>query len=130
MSTTTTNFGLVKPELTDVTDITAMNPNWDLIDEKLYEVDGKSSKSTTAAVTLVNAAWDGNTLIFRNSAIKSEFQLIELLPASNITREQLEQLQAANIVGTSQAIGSITLTAFGEVPTIDIPVVFIIRGDV
>ena len=35
MSTTTTNLGLIKPELTDVADITAMNQNWDIIDENL-----------------------------------------------------------------------------------------------
>lgn len=35
MSTLTTNYGLVKPELTDVADITAMNVNWDTIDEQL-----------------------------------------------------------------------------------------------
>lgn len=35
MSTTTTNFGLIKPELTDVADITAMNENWDTIDAEL-----------------------------------------------------------------------------------------------
>lgn len=34
MSTTTTNLGLIKPELTDAADITAMNDNWDKIDEK------------------------------------------------------------------------------------------------
>ena len=38
MSTTTTNFGLVKPELTDAADITAMNPNWDTIDEELVNL--------------------------------------------------------------------------------------------
>lgn len=32
MSTTTTNLGLIKPELTDAADITAMNENWDRID--------------------------------------------------------------------------------------------------
>lgn len=37
MSTTTTNYGLVKPELTDAADITAMNPNWDTIDAELKE---------------------------------------------------------------------------------------------
>lgn len=37
MSTTTTNYGLVKPELTDAADITAMNENWDKIDEELKE---------------------------------------------------------------------------------------------
>lgn len=36
---TTTNYKLKKPELTDSPpDITVMNPNWDLVDEKLFEV--------------------------------------------------------------------------------------------
>lgn len=39
MSTTTTNYGLVKPELTDVADITATNENWDLIDAKLKNIE-------------------------------------------------------------------------------------------
>lgn len=35
MSTKTTNYELVKPDLTDAADITAMNQNWDKLDEKL-----------------------------------------------------------------------------------------------
>ena len=35
MSTTTTNLGLVKPEMTDAADITAMNGNWDKIDTNI-----------------------------------------------------------------------------------------------
>ncbi len=35
MSTTTSKYGLVKPALTDVPDITAMNPNWDTVDSQL-----------------------------------------------------------------------------------------------
>ena len=35
MSKTTTNYGLIKPELTDVADITATNENWDKIDAEL-----------------------------------------------------------------------------------------------
>lgn len=35
MSTSTTNLGLVKPGLLDLPDITAINPNWDLIDSIL-----------------------------------------------------------------------------------------------
>lgn len=38
MSTSTTNYNLVKPALTDTADITAMNPNWDTIDTKLKEL--------------------------------------------------------------------------------------------
>lgn len=35
MSTTTTNYGLIKPDLNDPADITAFNTNWDKIDENL-----------------------------------------------------------------------------------------------
>lgn len=35
MSTTTTKLGLVKPEMTDAADITAMNENWDKIDTNI-----------------------------------------------------------------------------------------------
>lgn len=44
MSTTTTKFGLIKPELTDTADITALNTNWDKIDEAL----GNSNEPVTA----------------------------------------------------------------------------------
>lgn len=40
MSKTTTNYGLIKPELTDAADITAMNKNWDTIDTKIAELSG------------------------------------------------------------------------------------------
>ena len=36
MSTTTTNFGLIKLELSDPADITAINENWDNLDELLH----------------------------------------------------------------------------------------------
>lgn len=35
MSTSTTNLGLVKPEMTDAANITAMNGNWDAIDTNI-----------------------------------------------------------------------------------------------
>ena len=38
MSTKTKNYGLIKPELKDAADITAMNENWDKIDEALNGV--------------------------------------------------------------------------------------------
>ena len=43
MSTTTTNYGLVKPEITDAADITAMNTNWDTVDTKLKEINDKAA---------------------------------------------------------------------------------------
>ena len=53
MSTTTPNYGLVKPQLTDAADITAMNPNWDKIDEELkkkYDADNKPTASDVGEV--------------------------------------------------------------------------------
>lgn len=43
MSTTTKNFGLFKPELTDAADITKMNGNWDKIDEQLQKMGEEAS---------------------------------------------------------------------------------------
>lgn len=130
MSTTTNNFGFIKPDLGDAADITAFNSNWDKIDTKLKESENKSSKSTVVNATILSSGWGGSTYTWTNSNIKSANQIIEILPASTITKEQLEALQMANIVGTSQDVGSVTFTAYGDVPTMDIPVVFIIRGDV
>ena len=38
MSTLTPNLNLVKPELTDPADITAMNGNWDIVERKLLDL--------------------------------------------------------------------------------------------
>jgi hypothetical protein len=50
MSTTTPNYGLVKPQLTDTADITAMNPNWDKIDQELKKKYGTDNKPTASDV--------------------------------------------------------------------------------
>ena len=38
MSTTTNNYGFIKPEKADPADITSTNQNWDTIDVKLQEL--------------------------------------------------------------------------------------------
>lgn len=74
----TTNYNLVKPELTDSPpDITVMNPNWDTIDEKLREFEEEnenigdlSQLQTTEKSNIVNSinevfqsVSDGKTLV-------------------------------------------------------------------
>lgn len=54
---------------------------------------------------------------------------VEVLSGLAITEDQLDELQAANLQDGGQAAGSITLKAFGDVPTADIPVRVIVRGD-
>ena len=51
MALITANFGLIKPELTDPADITALNKNWDKIDEQLLKA-GESGGSDLAQTEL------------------------------------------------------------------------------
>ena len=51
MSTKTTNYNFVKPELKDVADITAQNPNWDTLDTTLK---GLSDNYTAVSQNLSN----------------------------------------------------------------------------
>lgn len=66
MSTKTTNYEFVKPELTDTADVTATNTNWDKVDETLKGLDGAlaTEKTTLAdADTLsVNDSTSSNVL--------------------------------------------------------------------
>ena len=93
---------------------------------------GKAGKSTTVTATLSAASWTGNAAPYSYSLSVpgvTETSNQEILPAIDITAEQLEALQEANIQDGGQAAGSVTLKAFGDVPTIDIPIRVIVRGD-
>lgn len=88
--------------------------------------------SETVTATLLAASWTGSsapytyTLAVTGVTANSNQ---ELLPALNITSEQLTVLQAANIQDGGQAANSVTLTAFGDKPTINLPIRVIVRGD-
>ena len=91
-----------------------------------------TTKSKTVSATLFASNWTGAsapytyTLAVTGVTANSNQ---ELLPALNITEEQLTALQAANIQDGGQAANSVTLTAFGDKPTIDLPIRVIVRGD-
>lgn len=86
---------------------------------------------TTFSVTLSSASWTGDfapySYTVSNSAITAT-STQELTPATSITADQLTALQNANIIDGGQAAGSMTLKAFGEKPSVDIPVRIIIKG--
>lgn len=88
--------------------------------------------SETVTSTLLAASWTGSSAPYTytlavNGVTANSNQ--ELLPALTITSEQLTVLQAANIQDGGQAVNSVTLTAFGDKPTIDLPIRVIVRGD-
>lgn len=65
MSTTTSKYGLVKPALTDVPDITAMNPNWDTIDSQLAinnTIYASSSADDSYAISVTGITSQANLL--------------------------------------------------------------------
>lgn len=91
-----------------------------------------SEKSTTVEVTLAASSWSGDSAPYTytlavNGVTATSNQ--ELLPALNITSEQLTALQSANILDGGQSADTIVLKAFGDKPTIDIPIRVIMRGD-
>ena len=89
---------------------------------------GAAGKSTVIEATLAASGWaDGAYTLTVNGVTDTSNQ--EILPAVEITAEQLEALQAANIQDGGQAENTITLKAYGDVPTIDIPIRVIKRGD-
>lgn len=86
-------------------------------------------KSTMVKHTLLSSAWVEGVYTFSNENI-TPTSPVELIPDPDITEEQLSSLQDANIIGVSgQASGSIPMKATGTQPSVDIPVVFIIRKD-
>lgn len=93
-------------------------------------------KSTSHDVTLLSTAWSNGVYTWECEDITATCP-IELLPQSSITVAQLKALQKVNIIGGVQigtdeetgTAGSIQLVAKGTVPTVDIPVTFIVRGD-
>lgn len=96
------------------------------------EVNAKSTKSTLTAATLPASGWTGSAAPYSQTisvASVTTTSANEILPGASITAEELEALQSANIQDGGQAAGSITLLAYGDLPAIDLPVQFIVRGD-
>lgn len=88
--------------------------------------------SETVTATLLAASWTGDAAPYSYALTVSGVTATsnqEVLPALNITAEQLEALQSANIQDGGQAANTMTLKAYGDKPTVDIPIRVIKRGD-
>lgn len=87
--------------------------------------------TTTKSFTLSASGWHASGgwyvyNIFDSLVTATSNQ--EVIPSSSISREQLKALQKASLVG-SQENGKMFLWVYGTVPTIDIPIVVIFRGE-
>lgn len=78
---------------------------------------------------IVTTTWTASstTLTVTNSAITAT-SLVTLGVPTTITSTQYDALGTAEIICTAQSAGSITLTALGTAPTVDIPIELTIVG--
>lgn len=103
---------------------TFMNNDKTVIEQELYKKVG-----TAQDVTLTASNWNANnkTYTITSSLITSD-SYQRIAPGLNITEDQLKSLQLANIQDGGQGNGSLTLKAFGAIPTIDIPIRVVYLG--
>lgn len=87
-----------------------------------------SIPSTIVSTTLYAATWNNGTYTITNDLITSTSNQ-EIILAVGSTADQYKALGAAMIVDNGQTTGSMTLKALGTVPTIDIPIRIIYRGE-
>ncbi len=113
-------------------------------DSTVYEVEGDKFgaddiNSITSAVnykifdtSLLSTQWGSEKPYTYELSVDgvTETNVNEILPAIQITQEQTEALQEANIFDNGQETGKIKLKAMGEKPNIDIPIRVIVRGDI
>lgn len=94
----------------------------------------KANKSKDTDMTLLASSWitDGSTGL-PSYVIQSDYITTtsnqEVIPGLNITADQLTALQAANLQDGGQITNGLIILAYGEQPTIDIPIRIIWRGD-
>ena len=81
-----------------------------------------SELTTVYSMTLTAANWSGDLYTISNTALTANAQLIIGLSES-ATKDQYEACAYALIRVTSQKTGSITLTADGGAPTVNLPIV-------
>lgn len=103
------------------------NSNMEKIDTALGE---KANLSIAINAVLLMSAWSNNSpyvqTISVDGLVAEQNGIITI--GQNITTEQLEDVVAADMRTTDQADGSLTVTAYGDKPTRDIPVTIILLG--
>ena len=144
MSTTTTNYSFIKPELTDAADITQTNPNWDILDAELVKKvslgeDGKvpaaqlpeiTSVKTTTAVLPVDwwaVGSDGRyyqTISVAGVTVDTKLVIVDCDLTTDDADARIEILAAWMFPSANEVDqGDGTLTFYSYVaPTVSIPI--------
>lgn len=103
------------------------NSNMEKIDTALGE---KANLSVAINAVLLMSAWSDDSPYVQTISVEglTADQNGIITIGQNITTEQLEDVVAADMRISDQADGSLTVTAYGDKPTRDIPVIIILLG--
>ena len=103
------------------------NSNMEKIDTALGE---KANLSVAINAVLLMSAWSDDSPYVQTISVEglTADQNGIITIGQNITTEQLEDVVAADMRISDQADGSLTVTAYGDKPTRDIPVTIILLG--
>ena len=103
------------------------NSNMEKIDTALGE---KANLSVAINAVLLMSAWSDDSPYVQTISVEglNADQNGIITIGQNITTEQIEDVVAADIRISSQADGSLSVTAYGDKPTRDIPVTIILLG--
>ena len=103
------------------------NSNMEKIDTALGE---KANLSVAINAVLLMSAWSDDSPYVQTISVEglNADQNGIITIGQNITTEQLEDVVAADMRISDQTDGSLTVTAYGDKPTRDIPVIIILIG--
>lgn len=96
-------------------------------------LNNKAGKSTVVSVTLLSSGWSGTEAPYTYTLTVTGVTADSVQDWTNdpdITLEQLEAWQAANVVDAGQSADTVVFKAFGDKPTVDIPLKCILRKDI
>ncbi len=85
-------------------------------------------KTQTKVITLEAAKWADSTYTISDKLITATSNQ-EVLPPLNVTADQLKVLSAAQLIDAGQSKGQMKVKALGKVPTADVTVRIIFRGE-
>jgi hypothetical protein len=84
---------------------------------------------STQEVTLSASGWNATNKTYTiTSTLITSDSYQRIVPGIDITEDKLKALQAANIQDAGQTNGSLTIKAYGTIPTVDIPIRVIYLG--
>lgn len=103
------------------------------VDTVKEEVKEMKIETTEHTVTLTAQGWQGEVLPFTQTVeITGITRTAEIgvTTTPDVTAEQLDVIQSAVILGGTQTDGSFTVQAFGEKPTVDLPILVVVTDKV